>query len=62
MRFHRWRGESDFDLIMITRDQLYYTDDGNLSAPGRALPCSKSEPNRLFLTGDTPEEVMAQPR
>jgi hypothetical protein len=54
-------GESDFDLIMITRDQLsdYTQDDGVLTATGSAIALSKTEPNRLFLTGDTPDEVMA---
>lgn len=54
-------GESDFDLIMITRDQLAdYTDDVEiLSGSGPSITLSKTEPNRLFLTGDTPEDVMA---
>jgi hypothetical protein len=54
-------GESDFDLIMITRDQLGdYTDDTDiLSATGPSITLSKTETNRLFLTGDTQEEVMA---
>lgn len=54
-------GESDFDLIMITRDQLSdYTADGDiLAATGPSITLSKTEPNRLFLTGDTPDEVMA---
>ncbi|MGJ8560168.1 MAG: hypothetical protein ACSHX3_08030 [Litorimonas sp.] len=54
-------GESDFDLIMITRDQLVdYTDDADiLSGTGPSITLSKTETNRLFLTGDTPGEVMA---
>jgi hypothetical protein len=54
-------GESDFDLIMIPRAQLVdYTDDAEiLSATGPSITLSKTEPNRLFLTGDTQEEVMA---
>lgn len=54
-------GESDFDLIMITRDQLIdYTDDAEiLSGTGPSIILSKTETNRLFLTGDTPEDVMA---
>ncbi|GHB03656.1 hypothetical protein GCM10009069_27880 [Algimonas arctica] len=54
-------GESDFDLIMVTRNQLVdYTDDAAiLSGTGPSITLSKTEPNRLFLTGDTPEDVMA---
>lgn len=54
-------GESDFDLIMITRDQLsdYTADAEILSGTGPSITLSKTEPNRLFLTGDTPEDVMA---
>lgn len=57
-------GESDFDLIMIPRDQLVdYTDDDEvLSGTGPSITLSKTEPNRLFLTGDTPDDVRASVR
>lgn len=59
--FNLSAGESDFDLIMVTRDQLgdYTQDETILSGTGPSITLSRTESNRLFLTGDTPDDVMA---
>jgi hypothetical protein len=53
-------GEADLDLIMVRRAHLFdYTDDPEiLFATGPQIALSASDPNRLFLTGDTDAEVM----
>ena len=51
---------TDFDLVMVTRDNLYrYTDEADiLAGEGPRIEISRDHPNRLFLTGDTDAEVL----
>ncbi|MEL6686964.1 MAG: hypothetical protein AAFP97_05015 [Pseudomonadota bacterium] len=58
-------GESDLDIIMVRRDQLVsYTDDqAILLSTGPQIALTKatditSDSRRLFLTGDTDDEVL----
>ena len=53
-------GESDLDIIMVTRDQLtaYTDDEALLSGAGPQISLSTSDPDRVYLTGDTYDEVL----
>ncbi len=57
-------GDADFDLVMVRRDQLatYTQDDAVLYGQGSQIALSRTEADRLFLTGDTDAEVMAAVR
>lgn len=52
-------GEADLDIIMVRRDQLlgYTEDPAILSATGPQIALSTYDPDKLFLTGDSYDEV-----
>lgn len=51
---------TDFELLMMTRTDLasHSEELDILLGTGPAIVLSKTQPNRIMLTGDTPEEVM----